>query len=108
MSTDEEFSLEVRFPMLKIKNEHDQSGIIINGEEYCGTPKSPEYTNTIPEALNCLPAPRKPKSALSCKRKLYYELEMVSSEETESLFRIFEANFNGAGATKKRRCSVLK
>ncbi|CAI9766211.1 unnamed protein product [Fraxinus pennsylvanica] len=103
MSTDEEFRLEIRFPMLKVKNDDDRTGIIIDGEESCGTPKSSECT--IPEALNCPPAPRKSKSksALSCKRKLYYELEMVSSEETDSLFRIFEANVNGAGATKKRR-----
>ncbi|KAL2533887.1 cyclin-dependent protein kinase inhibitor SMR1 [Abeliophyllum distichum] len=112
MSRGQEFRqdlLEIRFPMMKIKtditdDDHDESGIIqsrINGEdseEYCQTPKSRECM--IAKVLSCPPAPRKPKP--SCKRKLHYE--MVSREETESLFRMFEANINGA--TTKKRCLV--
>nr|GLL35013.1 cyclin-dependent protein kinase inhibitor SMR1-like [Ipomoea trifida] len=74
----------------------DQEG---EGEE-CRTPRSPR--STIPAALECPPAPRKPRRrAPACKRKLseLRFLEMVAGEEIESFF--------GANAGRNiRRCLV--
>nr|GMD33640.1 cyclin-dependent protein kinase inhibitor SMR1-like [Ipomoea batatas] len=74
----------------------DQEG----GGEECRTPRSPR--STIPAALECPPAPRKPRRrAAACKRKLseLKFLEMVAGEEIESFF--------GANAGRNiRRCLV--
>ncbi|OWM87624.1 cyclin-dependent protein kinase inhibitor SMR1-like [Punica granatum] len=55
-------------------------------EEECRTPTSEE--NRIPALLSCPPAPKKPRLALSCKRKLS-ELdffEIVNRAEVEEFF----------------------
>uniref|UniRef100_A0A5B7BZA1 Cyclin-dependent protein kinase inhibitor SMR1-like n=1 Tax=Davidia involucrata TaxID=16924 RepID=A0A5B7BZA1_DAVIN len=121
MSTDLEFrqsSPEIRLPAIKVRASqssdisNDNSGILIpmdhkseDSEDECHTPTSPEHK--IPAILSCPPAPKKPKRAVSCKRKLC-ELEffeIVASEEVESFFRssFGLVEFNSR-AVMKRRC----
>uniref|UniRef100_A0A2P2II39 Cyclin-dependent protein kinase inhibitor SMR1-like n=1 Tax=Rhizophora mucronata TaxID=61149 RepID=A0A2P2II39_RHIMU len=67
-------------------------------DDNCKTPTSEEQK--IPAILSCPPAPRKPRMAVSCKRKLS-ELdffENVNRGEVESFFR---SSFE---VVAKRRC----
>ena len=56
-------------------------------EYYCRTPTSKEHR--IPSILDCPPAPRKPKRAPSCKRKLseIQFFEIVNYDEVDAFFR---------------------
>ena len=56
-------------------------------EDCCRTPTSKEHR--IPKILDCPPAPRKPKRAPTCKRKLseLQFFEIVNREEVDSFFR---------------------
>ena len=58
-----------------------------NVEYYCRTPTSKEHR--IPSILDCPPAPRKPKRASSCKRKLseVQVFEIVNYDEVDAFFR---------------------
>ncbi|XP_059628390.1 cyclin-dependent protein kinase inhibitor SMR1 [Cornus florida] len=124
MSTDLEFRQglpEIYLPAIKVDNSqssddtnHSSSSCIIiqtqsntesDAEEECLTPTSPEHK--IPAILSCPPAPRKPKTVTSCKRKLC-ELEffeIVGREEIESFFRSsFGVVEVSSSAVVKRRC----
>ena len=56
-------------------------------EYYCRTPTSKEHR--IPSILDCPPAPRKPKRASSCKRKLseVQFFEIMNHDEVDAFFR---------------------
>ena len=106
MSTDLQIRLEmpkVRISPIKIavlpsddaSSAHGSVPIIVQNklpeqedDESCRTPTSKE--SRIPEILTCPPAPRKPKRAVSCKRKLLDEFQffdVANKEEIDSFFR---------------------
>ncbi|KAK9282623.1 hypothetical protein L1049_010842 [Liquidambar formosana] len=116
MSTDLEFHNRlptIRLQTIEVQTSQssdvtdDNNGAIIqleNGvsdDDECQTPTSIEHK--IPTILSCPPAPRKPRHAAKCKRKLSEMefFEIVHREEVESFFR---SSFEGAGITSKRRC----
>lgn len=74
-------------------------------EDDCRTPTSEE--NRIPAILTCPPAPKKPRPALSCKRKLS-ELdffEALNHTEIEEFFRLASARIASDEAPKRIRFS---
>lgn len=87
--------------------DHDIAGNDVEAPEpqdnECRTPTSEEYR--IPKILDCPPAPRKPRRAPSCKRKLSPELhffEIVNPEEVDAFFR---SSFEKISAiTSSKRC----
>ncbi|CAN4105301.1 unnamed protein product [Withania somnifera] len=69
------------------------------------TPRTPQ--NLIPKILSCPPAPKKPKRAISCKRKLLGDLEffdVAAREEVDSFFASVDENSKSCGGNKKKRC----
>ncbi|GAA0177368.1 hypothetical protein Leryth_007497 [Lithospermum erythrorhizon] len=73
----------------------------LDDEKDCHTPTSPKHM--IPKIVSCPPAPRKPTSLPSCKRKLDF-FEATKKDEINTFFKVAEAiNSNGSS---KRRCIV--
>nr|XP_023876179.1 cyclin-dependent protein kinase inhibitor SMR1-like [Quercus suber] len=76
-------------------------------EDCCRTPTSKEHR--IPKILDCPPAPRKPKRAPTCKRKLsdLQFFEIVNRDEVDSFFR---SSFEQLAVitSKKRNCCSCK
>ncbi|KAJ8528849.1 hypothetical protein K7X08_030493 [Anisodus acutangulus] len=96
---------EIQLPLSTESNENsrDQSErcSIIKEPAEIRTPGSPQHL--IPKILSCPPAPKKPKKAISCKRKLLGELEffdVVAREEVDSFFSSVDEN----SSNRKRRC----
>lgn len=81
--------LKIKIPSYKEAAEED-----LNDDEGLKTPTSPEHR--IPATLPCPPAPRKPKSQLSKKRKDQFALDV--SQEIESYF---SSQFKAAAENKK-------
>ncbi|WOL05403.1 hypothetical protein Cni_G14131 [Canna indica] len=74
----------------------------------CRTPTS-EASKLRSFVATCPPAPRKPRRALQCKRKLWPELELIAvgAKEMEQLFKCrdgWSAAPEHEKKTKKRRC----
>ena len=74
-------------------------------EECCRTPTSKEHR--IPKILDCPPAPRKPKRAPTCKRKLseLQFFEIVNREEVDSFFRSSFEQLDVITSNKRNCCS---
>ncbi|KAG2723394.1 hypothetical protein I3760_02G169100 [Carya illinoinensis] len=78
-------------------------------DDECRTPTSKEYK--VPEILVCPPAPRKPRSAPTCKRKPSVDLqffEIVNREEVDAFFRSSFENVSGITSVKIRSCCPCK
>ncbi|KAK4783446.1 hypothetical protein SAY86_007820 [Trapa natans] len=74
-------------------------------EMMCRTPTS--EGNIIPAILTCPPAPKKPRIAPSCKRKLS-ELdffEILNRTEIDELFRPVSARIDSEESPKRKRVS---
>ena len=74
-------------------------------EDCCRTPTSKEHR--IPKILDCPPAPRKPKRAPTCKRKLseLQFFEIVNREEVDSFFRSSFEQIAVITSNKRSCCS---
>ncbi|OIW13209.1 hypothetical protein TanjilG_17652 [Lupinus angustifolius] len=70
---------------------------VTTGDESYRTPTSKE--SKIPEVLSCPPAPKKPKSLVSCKRKLMDEFQFFEDTNKEDMDEFFRSTF------PKRSCS---
>ncbi|KAM4094406.1 hypothetical protein ACB094_06G193000 [Castanea mollissima] len=74
-------------------------------EDCCRTPTSKEHR--IPKILDCPPAPRKPKRAPTCKRKLsdLQFFEIVNREEVDSFFKSSFEQLAVITSNKRSCCS---
>lgn len=79
--------------------------INVDEEDCCRTPTSKEHR--IPKILDCPPAPRKPKRAPTCKRKLseLQFFEIVNREEVDSFFRSSFEQLAVITSNKRSCCS---
>lgn len=113
MSTDLELfrdSSKIKLPKLKIIQFSDENGTGIeelnkngnNSVDYCATPTSDE--NKIPPVLSCPAAPTKPKktASVSCKRKLFQNLQFFEIANSEEVDAFFKAGFHASSS--KKRC----
>lgn len=104
---------EIQLPSLISQNEnisrdHEAERCTTTNKEQAAeirTPGTPQ--NLIPKVLSCPPAPKKPKRAISCKRKLLGDLEfydVTAREEVDSFFSSVDENSKSCGLNRKRRC----